>query len=688
VSGGTVLYLEQDRQLQVLVPAYLRERGYRVESAKGVQEARSVLARTPVDAAVVDGLLPGTTGLDFVQELRKTHPTLPILLVSGLWKDVKSGEHLVQQLRVTRILQKPYTAEELFIWVEQLMKAPRPAAPPPPAPAQEVAGDLAAELAALNAGYGKQLKERLATLSAAVERARAGSLEALEAAYQSAHKLHGSAGSFGFASVGVAAGRLEALLKPARTGAGDWAAIEAALRELIATGPEQAAAAPQAPTETSTGAVGSAEPETPKVSSSPLSVQGSVLVLDGDEAWLAEVEKIGREQVVRVVTAQSVEEALERVRGQWLDGALLHVHLDGPEGGFAAAAKLRGEEALHSLPLAFFSAEGDLAHRVAAAHAGGSVYLPRPFTAADFNGAVERLVAARRPERARVLVLHDGARALSLLSQAVASHHWEVAGLENPFLLVEALAEHRPDLLLLDADVPGPGCFDLCRIVRAMPEWQHLPMLLLTTDVGREFRVAAFEAGADDYLTKPVLSEELVTRVHSRLERGRLLRERFERDALTGLLLRRPFLEGVHARLSEAERHGRPLALCFLDIDHFKQVNDTYGHLAGDYVLMRLGRLLATRFRREDVRGRWGGEELVVALTGETAESAREILSRTAAELARMEFEGQRGERFHVTFSAGISEAPRHGTTVEALLKEADTRLYRAKANGRNRIEI
>jgi diguanylate cyclase (GGDEF)-like protein len=677
MSGGTVLYLEQDWQQQQLVPAYLRERGYRVESAGSVQEARRVLSRTAVDVAVVDGVLPGSAGMDFIEELRQAQPALPILLASGFWGDVKSSAQRLKQLKVMRILQKPYTPQELFISVEQVMKAPRPPAPPPP---PVVPDELADELAELNAGYGRQLKERFATLSAAVEKAREGSPEALEQAYQSAHKLHGSSGSFGFEAVGVAAGRLEALLKPVREGAGDWAAIEAALRELLALEPGQAASAPRPLEPEGTEALG--------VSSSPLSAPGAVLVLDEDEAWLAEVERLGREQVVRVVTARSVDEAVKRVRGQWLDGALLHVHLGGPEEGFAAAARLRGEEALHSLPLGFFCAQGDIAHRVAAAHAGGSLYLPRPFTAEDFTAAVERLVADRRPERSRVLVLHDDARSVNELRQAATHRHWEVMGLEDPFRLVEALAEHRPDLLLLDVDMQGPSCFDLCRIVRAMPEWQQLPILFLTASVSREFRVAAFEAGADDYLTKPVLREELVARVHARLERVRLWRERSERDGLTGLLLRRPFLENVHARLAEAQRHLRPLAMCILDVDHFKQVNDTYGHLSGDHVLVRLGRLLATRFRREDVRGRWGGEEFAVALTGETAQSAREILARTAAELARVEFEGDRGERFHVTFSAGIAEAPRDGTTVEALLKEADARLYRAKANGRNRIEI
>ncbi len=661
---GTILFLEKDRELQVVMPAYLRERGYRVESGKSVQEARTVLSHLKVDAAVVDSLLPGMVGLDFIQELRRQAPALPILFSSRLWKDVKGREQLLKELRVARILQKPYTPQELFIWVEQALARQRPATDSgkPPVP-----GDIASELAVMNAEYGRHLRRRLASLTDAVAKARAGSRDAVEAAYYDAHKLHGSAGSFGFGSVGLAAGRLETLVKPAREGhAVDWDAIEAALRELAVT------------------ITGPTQDEARK----PTTLMGTVLVADDDAEWLAEVEKMGQEQEVRVLVAQGVEEALERAREQWLDGALLHVHLGGPEGGFDAAARLRGEEDLHSLPLGFFSAEGDLAPRLAAAHAGGSLYLRRPFGPADLTGAVERLVAARRPERSRVLVLADDDEDRRALIQAVSGQQVEVTPLGDPFRLLEALAEYRPELLLLDVELPGPSGFDLCRIVRSMPEWEELPILLITSQLGQEFRVAAFESGADDYLTKPVLREELLARMHARLERVRLARERSERDALTGLYLRRPFLETLRARLGEARRQQRPLALCFLDVDHFKKVNDTYGHVAGDQVLSRLGRLLATRFRREDVRGRWGGEEFLVALTGETAERAKEILARTAAELAKVEFSSEQGQPFHVTFSAGIAEFPMQGEDAEALLREADARLYRAKANGRNRIEI
>ena len=680
MSRGTLLFVEADQDLQSLVSAWLRERGYEVESAHTVKEARTVLACLRVDAAIVDARLPELPGADFVQELRRKHPTLPILFTSASWRDLESHDPPPRPLAVSHALHKPYTPQELLLRVEQVLASR--SAPAPAGARVEGLGsgdDMDATLQALRAEYGARLGEKVRELTAAVERAQAGSAEALEEAYQLAHKLNGTAGSYGFGAVSTAAGRLEAVLRPAREGkaAVDGSALESALREV---GSATARPAPSVPAQA---------PESPAEEPSGLAPPGgTVLVADEDPVWLAEVERMARDRLLRVVTARGADEAVAVARRQALDGALLHVNLGGREGGFAVAARLRDEDGLQSLPLAFFGSEGDVAYRVAAAHAGASIYLPRPFSEKDLRETVERMVATRHPEHSRVLVLDDDPEAVRALGAALTSAHVEVVGLGESSRLVEALATHRPDLLLLDVEMPGPSGFDLCRIVRSMPEWQQLPILFITAHTGVEFRVAAFQAGADDYLAKPVIREELRARVQSRLERARLARERAERDSLTGLLLRRPFLEGLRARLAEAQRVEKPLALGFLDVDRFKKVNDTHGHLAGDRVLMQMGRLLSSRFRREDLRCRWGGEEFVVALMGTTAQGAREILARTAAELAQVDFEGDKGERFRVTFSAGLSVTPQDGTDVETLLRLADERLYRAKAQGGNRIEL
>ena len=671
-NDKTLLFLEDDRDLQALVCTFLRDRGYQVTPARTAAEAREVLQSKPVDAAIVDGLLPGMTGADFIRELRKTKPDLPVLFASAFWKDLKSHELLTRQLGVARVVHKPYRPEELAVWLEQLFAVAQP--PPPPRESLDAEGaedaepvdDFAASLALLSADYGAKLPERLAMLQALLGKGRHGDAEAMEEAYSVVHKLHGTAGSYGFRDVSIAAGALEDVLRPVKTGGTlDWAQVDAGFRAL-----EDRVSLP----------VLAPEPESEEA---VVAAMGTLLVVDEDAGVLADAKRMGEREGVRVVTAATPLEACAAVERQWVDGALLHMGA----AGLATASALRAMEGHQSLPLAFSSTGGGLQERVRAAHAGASLFLPRPFTQQDLALAVERLVTVRRLERARVLVVDDDPDAVRALTQALMSDAVEVVGLESAYGLLDALAQHRPDLLLLDVRMPGPSGFDLCRILRLSPEWQELPILLISAQVGLEFRLAAFQAGADDYLAKPVLREELRARVHARLERARLSRERTERDALTGLMLRRPFVEAVNARLSEARRSDKPLALCFLDVDHFKKVNDEHGHLAGDRVLMRLGRLLGARFRREDLRARWGGEEFVVALLGETPESAKEILSRTAEELSAMTFEGDAGETFHVTFSAGLAVAPRDGTTLDELLRAADARLYRAKENGRNRIE-
>lgn len=237
MSRGTILYLDDDKDLQSLVSACLRGKGYEVESALNVKQARTILAGIRVNAAVVDGLLPGMTGTDFIQELRQQYPALPILFASSFWRDIKSHDQLTRELKVSRVMHKPYKPQDILGWVEQVL-AVRPPPPPPEALARGKSTDdgLDATFRALCVEYGSRLGDKERELTAALEKARAGSAEALEAAFQLAHKLAGTAGSYDFHAVSVAARHLEVELLPVRDGKrpADWKVLEAA-RHTLAT---------------------------------------------------------------------------------------------------------------------------------------------------------------------------------------------------------------------------------------------------------------------------------------------------------------------------------------------------------------------------------------------------------------------------------------------------------------------
>jgi diguanylate cyclase (GGDEF)-like protein len=341
-----------------------------------------------------------------------------------------------------------------------------------------------------------------------------------------------------------------------------------------------------------------------------------------------------------------------------------------------------------SVPLAFLSEDDTVPSRVAAAYAGASLFLTKPLVPEAFVAALRRFTSLKRAEDPRVLVVDDDPSFTQHIALILAREGMKVTELADPLRTLEALHEVHPDLVLLDVVMPTLSGFDVCKMIRSAPEWEELPVLFLTVKLSAADRLACFEAGGDDYLSKPILTAELLARIRVRLDRVRLHRDRVNKDALTGLLARQAFAEAVEKRLAENRRIVKPLALCLLDLDHFKQINDTHGHLAGDRVLKGLGKLLDSRFRTEDVRGRWGGEEFVVAFNGEGAEAARDMLGRVLGELRQMGFENDRGDSFSASFSAGISLFPDDGYSLEDLIRAADRRMYRAKENGRSRIEI
>jgi diguanylate cyclase (GGDEF)-like protein len=174
--------------------------------------------------------------------------------------------------------------------------------------------------------------------------------------------------------------------------------------------------------------------------------------------------------------------------------------------------------------------------------------------------------------------------------------------------------------------------------------------------------------------------------VQVRVDRSRLLRERYDQDALTGLLLRRPLVEGLRSRLLEAARHDRALAVALIDFDGFKAVNDLHGHLAGDAALAAFGKLLARRFRAEDLRGRWGGEEFLLAFPGEGRSTIEGALGRLQAEFSQLDLKGDSAEVFHVGFCVGIAGFPEDGHSLEELVRCADRRLYLGKHAGGGKV--
>ena len=253
-------------------------------------------------------------------------------------------------------------------------------------------------------------------------------------------------------------------------------------------------------------------------------------------------------------------------------------------------------------------------------------------------------------------------------------------------------SQDAPRLAVLDWMMPGMDGVEICRRVRSSNREPYVYILLLTARTEAQDLIEGMEAGADDYLTKPFNAQELRVRLRAghrilnlqeELMRAReALRQQATHDGLTGLLNRTTILETLDDELARSQRSGQPVAVLMVDIDRFKQINDTRGHLVGDAVLREAAQRLKTTARRYDSVGRYGGEEFLVALPGCDVASAVAQAERMRAAIGSTPFTAT-GQPIPITVSLGISCTP--PTAPESLIRDADNALYEAKARGRNR---
>jgi len=335
-------------------------------------------------------------------------------------------------------------------------------------------------------------------------------------------------------------------------------------------------------------------------------------------------------------------------------------------------------EALHARPdgdavSVIVTGDADFADKVRAIRSGADAFLPKPL---DVPAVVRRLTALRErkehPAR-RILAVEDDPTTGALLRGILGAAGYQIAICREVAEFEQMLFAFEPDLVLMDVqlsdDVSG---HDLVRYIRQNERFSTLPVIIVTSDSERRALLEGTIAGADMLITKPVDWTLLLSQIAARLARASVVRELTDRDPLTGVLTRGAF----DTRVRQRGGTSRPAVLALLDLDHFKTINDTRGHAAGDRVLSAFGALLRRRLRQSDVVARYGGEEFALLVEDAAVDEALALCERLLADFTSSE---------GLTFSAGLSPL---GDSFDEAFARADAALYEAKREGRARAKV
>jgi diguanylate cyclase (GGDEF)-like protein len=294
---------------------------------------------------------------------------------------------------------------------------------------------------------------------------------------------------------------------------------------------------------------------------------------------------------------------------------------------------------------------------------------------------------------ATILIADDSIVVRAVVRGSLEDEGYRVIEAVDGLAALEYCRLDPPDVLLLDVEMPQFDGYQVLSALKGDVELKDIPVVFLTSRSRTADVVAGLRGGAHDYLKKPFENIELIARVGSAVHVKKLqdqLRQRnadldrmSRTDALTGLYNRRHLDEELLHQQSNANRHNDPLCVVLLDIDHFKRVNDNYGHSAGDLVLRGFADRLRAELRAGDIAGRWGGEEFLIIMPRTDSDGGLEVAERLRSTTAAKPIAAGEVD-IEVSVSGGCASST--GDSAEALLHLADTCLYRAKASGRNKI--
>lgn len=516
------------------------------------------------------------------------------------------------------------------------------------------------------------------TLSASL----AVSSDALDEVHRIFHTIKGTGASFGFEEISFQAGIGQAVITAFRDGGGPLSDAGRIADELIALFDRIELLA--AETILANAESGDAQTLAAVGGSHPGMSHGKRIFLCDDDDLAG--QQIAAQLVCfgyEVVSFADTEALRAAVIVKTPDAVIMDIMFpNGMNAGTEIIESMR-RELPSPPPVVFLSARKDFEARLRAVKAGGQAYFTKPVKATELVETLDVLTDREKPEPYRVLVVDDEPEVAQYHGLILSEAGMTVRLLHEPSSILSVLAEFRPDLVLMDMYMPVCSGRDLAQIIRQIPDFLSLPIVFLSNETNKVMQVSALKVGAEGFLTKPIQPDDLISAVAVRAERMRTLRSLMVRDGLTGLFNHTFLSQYLSATLATAARESRKVSLAMLDIDHFKEINDSFGHPAGDQVLVALSRLLQQRLRHSDLVGRYGGEEFAVIMQDTGPAEARTIIDGLREDFGRLSFQaGEQG--FSCTFSAGIAGFP--AVPSDHLMETADQALYRAKRSGRNRV--
>ena len=447
-----------------------------------------------------------------------------------------------------------------------------------------------------------------------------------------------------------------------------------------------------------------------------------VLVVDDIPSNIKLLEARLAAEYFEVVSASNGQDALARIAEQEPDIVLLDVMMPGMD-GFEVCRRIKNNPKTAHIPVVMVTALDQTSDRVAGLDGGADDFLTKPVDDAALFARVRSLVRLKmmtdelrmRETTGSSMGLVDPAATLSesspagkvlLIEDRPDAENLFGAALGQANALVhlerfeEALTRARAgdfDLIIVSLSLRGFDGLRLCSQLRSLPEARNVPILVLVSEGDKRKLNQALEMGVNDYLSRPIDKNELVARVRTQLRRKRYadkLRQNVHMsvemamtDQLTGLHNRRYMERHLETLLSGLANSGKTLAFLVIDVDHFKRVNDTYGHDVGDEILREFARRVSANVRGHDLACRFGGEEFVVIMPDTDMAIAYTVAERLRASVECTPFPISRAPGgLNITVSIGIAGAEGARDTTDALLRRADQALYRAKHTGRNRV--